>query len=301
MSMGDKNGVGLVGCARSIEHPSKRDVLDLLLDSSLILATDFETYNLKLITCGDYVQVYSFQEDKTKKIKDIEKNDKPNKIKLIDTDNLFKKNNSISKSNLKEIEFKNINRSKLECQRIAKANSKDWKTFITLTFAENVTDINIANKRLKYFIDKIRRIFKDFKYICIPEFQKRGAVHYHLLTNISIHDERFMYCQEDNKKFKHIKYWNEGFTKVDNLYKDIKKIIGYISKYMTKDIDNRLYNHHRYLCSRNLEKPKTSYLDLNNPKHLEFYINMIKDKTEIYTNTYQNTYNEDLIEFKEFL
>ncbi len=300
--MNSKNGASLVGCARC-EHPSKREVLDLLLDSSLILATDTETYNVKLISCGDYIQVYSFQDEKVKKIKDIEKTNEDKKINNIDTDNLFKidKTNTTNKQKESKIEFKNINRSKLECQRLAKANSNEWRTFITLTFEENIIDINYANKRLKYFIDKIRRVFKNFKYICIPEFQKRGAVHYHLLTNISIDDERFIFAQEDNKKFKHIKYWNEGFTKVDNLYKDIKKIIGYISKYMTKDIDNRLYNHHRYLFSRNLEKPKISYLDLNNQKHLEFYMNIIKNKTEIYNNIYKSTYNEELIEFQEFL
>lgn len=300
--MSSKNGANLVGCAQC-EHPSKREVLDLLLDSSLILATDTETYNVKLISCGDYIQVYSFQDEKVKKIKDIEKTNEDKKINNIDTDNLFKidKTNTTDKQKESKIEFKNINRSKLECQRLAKANSNEWRTFITLTFEENIIDINYANKRLKYFIDKIRRVFKNFKYICIPEFQKRGAVHYHLLTNISIDDERFIFAQEDNKKFKHIKYWNEGFTKVDNLYKDIKKIIGYISKYMTKDIDNRLYNHHRYLFSRNLEKPKISYLDLNNQEHLEFYMNIIKNKTEIYNNIYKSTYNEELIEFQEFL
>ncbi|MBE6149774.1 MAG: hypothetical protein E7170_03530 [Firmicutes bacterium] len=300
--MSSKNGASLVGGARC-EHPSEREVLDLLLDSSLILATDSETYNVKLISCGDYIQIYSFQDEKVKKVKDIEKISEDKKINYIDTDNLFKidKTNSSNTTKEKKIEFKNINRSKLECQRLAKANSNEWRTFITLTFEENITDINYANKKLKYFIDKIRRIFKNFKYICIPEFQKRGAVHYHLLTNISIDDERFIFAQEDNKKFKHIKYWNEGFTKVDNLYKDIKKIIGYISKYMTKDIDNRLYNHHRYLFSRNLEKPKISYLDLNNEKHLEFYMNIINNKTEIYNNIYKSTYTEELIEFQEFL
>lgn len=266
-----------------------------LLDSSLIVATTgSELYNVKLVSCGNYVQVYHLSEKKVKK----KKSDDKRSIKFVNTDNLRKIDNDSVNNN---IEFKNIIRSKLECQRLAKANSSEWETFITLTFQENIQDIDMANKRLKYFVDKVRRVYKDFKYICIPEFQKRGAVHYHLLTNIKDNDQRLIYCQEDNHKFKHIKYWNEGFTKVDSLEKDIKKIIGYISKYMTKDADNRLYNRHRYLCSRNLIKPKISYLNLDNPTHLEFLKNKLNNKELQYENIYKNFYNDDLINFKEYL
>lgn len=267
----------------------------LLLDSSLIITTNnTQLYNVKLIDCGDYIQVYYLNNDTLKH----ERLEKEKNIKHIDTDRLNKINTPIKDE---KIEIKNIMRSKLQCQRLAKTNCKEWKTFITLTFEENIIDINRANKKFRYFVDKIQRIYKDFKYICIPEFQKRGAVHYHLLTNISLNDERFIYKQEDNKKFYHIKYWNEGFTKVDNLEKDIKKIIGYISKYMTKDIDNRLYNHRRYFYSRNLQKPSISFLNLNEPKHLEFYKKILNNKSLIYDNTYINPYNQELIRFNEFM
>ena len=266
---------------------------DILLDSSLIITTnEKQLYDVKLINCGDYVQIYYLESPKIKS----EKTQKENNFKYIDTDNLKKVNNSND-----NIEQKNIMRSKLQCQRLAKANANIWKTFITLTIAENLTDINKANRRFRYFIDKIQRIYKDFKYICIPEFQKRGAVHYHLLTNINIDDERFIYKQVDKEKFKHIKYWNDGFTKVDNLEKDIKKIIGYISKYMTKYIDNRLYNHRRYFYSRNLIKPTINYLNLNEPKHLEYYLKTLNNKSLIYNNSYINSYNQELIKFNEFL
>ncbi len=290
--MNDKESAPCVG-------PTGATLGSCLLDSSLIVTTTTELYNIKLVNCGDYTQVYYINEKKSKKVK----KDKEINIKKINTDNLRNNTNTITTNNIetKNIDFKNIMRSKLECQRLAKANASEWSTFITLTIAENITDINRANKKLRYFIDKIKRIYKNLKYICIPEFQKRGAVHYHMLTNIKIDDTRFIYKQEDKENFKHIKYWNEGFTKVDNLEKDIKKIIGYISKYMTKDADNRLFNHHRYFYSRNLEQPKVSYLNLDIPKHLEFYNKIINNKSIIYNNTYKNFYNDDLIEFKEFL
>lgn len=284
----------------SIKHDSAI-LADYLLDSSLIVATTRELYNAKLIDCGNYVQLYILKNKNLRKKKEdnFELELRKNKInKIFEED---KKDIVIKKKLNENVEEKNIIRSKLQCQRLAKSNCNSWKTFITLTFEENIIDINIANKRLKYFIDKIRRIYKDFKYICVPEFQKRGAVHYHLLTNIDINDNRFIYSQEDNEKFKHIKYWLDGFTKVDDIKNDIKKIIGYISKYMTKDADNRLYNRHRYFYSRNLKSPKINFLDLDNPKHIKFLENKLKNKNLIYNNNYKNSYNDEIVNFQEYL
>ena len=203
-------------------------------------------------------------------------------------------------SDIKGIEIKNIMRSKLQCQRLAKCNSNIWETFITLTFQKNVININVGNKEFKNFVRKVRRIYNDFKYLCVPEFQKRGAIHYHLLTNISIKNDKLIYKQIDNKKFLHIKYWNNGFTKVDNIKNDIKKIIGYISKYMTKDIDDRLFGKHRYFYSQNLNKPQISYLNLSNKKHCEFLINILNNKTLIYNNKYIDNFYNDEILFEEY-
>lgn len=268
-------------------------MVETLLDSSLIVTTNNKKlYNVKLVDCGDYVQVYYLQDKKLVSKKD---NDELNLQKINTSSDCREDSNYVG------VELKNIIRSKLECQRLAKCNANDWKTFITLTYKENVTNIDDAKKDFRYFIDKVQRVYKDLKYICIPEFQKRGAVHFHLLTNIDINNEKLICLQENNKKFKHIKYWNKGFTKVDTLEKDIKKIIGYISKYMTKDIDNRLYNRHRYYYSRNLNKPVVNYLDFSNTKHLEYYSKKLKNKNLIYENEYKNVYNNEKIAFKEFL
>lgn len=73
---------------------------------------------------------------------------------------------------------------------VAEANDTVWKSFITLTFAENITDLNEANKRFHVYVVQMARRCKDFgfefQYIGVPEFQKRGAVHYHLVTNVQL-------------------------------------------------------------------------------------------------------------------
>lgn len=270
----------------------------LLLDSSLIITTKNKIYDVKLVQCGDFVQLYLQDSKKLKR----ENNDSYDlELKKIKIDKMFENNSKKIKSNnlVENIEEKNIIRSKLQCQRLAKANINDWKTFITLTFAKNITDIDSANKRFRYFIDKVQRIKKDLKYLCITEFQKRGAIHYHLLCNIDISDTSLIYRQEDNEKFLHIKYWLDGFTSVEPIANDTKKIIGYISKYMTKDIDNRLFNHRRYFYSRNLKKPLESYIDLDNIKESLFLQKIIQDKELIYQNDYINPYDNGKVTFLE--
>lgn len=268
-----------------------------ILDSKHISPT-LKLYNIKLVECGDYIQVYYYNNTKSKKFSDSKEDLKLTKIDVDVTSNCV---NTDNMKDTNSIELRSIIRSKLECQRLAKSNIKDWETFITLTFAENVTDVTFANKKFRYFIDKVRRVKKDFKYLCIPEFQKRGAVHYHMLCNINIDDNSLLYVQEDNKKFKHIKYWNDGFSSIEVMTGDPKKVVGYISKYMTKDIDNRLFGKHRYFYSQNLITPKESYINLDNSIDSDFYNKKIQDLELIYQNQYINPYDNDNVSFLEFI
>lgn len=270
----------------------------LLLDSKLITPTISDGYNIKLVDCGDYVQVYCYEKKKKKRKND---DDDLNLIKNFDvgeSEKERKEKNAVNVENV--IEVRNIIRSKLQCQRLAKANAKDWETFITLTFAENEQNIESANRKFRYFVDKVRRVKKDFKYLCIPEFQKRGAIHYHLLTNVSTSDDKLIYSQSDNPKYKHIKYWNLGFDSIEVIKGDIKKIVGYISKYMTKEIDNRLFGHRRYLYSNNLDKPLENYIDTDIVRDFNFYQKKIQELQPIYQRDYINPYDNSKVTFLEY-
>ena len=295
---------------------SQRGATTTILDSKHISPTIYNStnkgYDIKLVEIGNYVQLYMYETKKLKKKKDKDidlelKKEKINKM----FDNEKETNTKNSNELTSEISQRSIIRSKLECQRIAKANDKVWETFITLTFEENITDIESANKKFRYFVDKVRRIRKDFKYICIPEFQKRGAVHYHLLTNIPMDSkiipkrEKLKLWNKETKSYKEleyydIKYWNEGFSSAEPIKDNPKKIIGYISKYMTKDIDNRLFNKHRYFYSQNLNKPKESYIDLENEDEYNYYIKKIQDLDLISQKDYINPYDNTNVSFLEF-
>lgn len=150
-----------------------------LLDSSLISTTNKKTYTHKIIQCGNYYQIYNYHEKRIKKDKDMEK--MKTNIVTVNTDYLVKKEN-INKP--RSIELKNILRSKFQLQRLVKSNEDIFNTFITLTFADNIRDISKANECFKNWRDTLskylRKQKKEFSYVCVPEFQKRGAVHYHL-------------------------------------------------------------------------------------------------------------------------
>lgn len=178
----------------------------------------------------------------------------------------------------REIRKDNLIRSRNILFDYAFQNEKYFKTFWTLTFKENITDLELANRHFNNFIKSIRRLYPDFKYLCVPEFQKRGAVHYHLLTDLGV-DSDVIVIQPGKKEMYDIKYWNHGFSSVFDLKNsDSKFNVGlYIGKYLFKDIDNRLYGRQKILKSNNLEKPSELLLSKNDLRY-EYAMEYIKKK-----------------------
>ncbi|SNS03062.1 hypothetical protein SAMN05446037_100315 [Anaerovirgula multivorans] len=156
--------------------------------------------------------------------------------------------------------------------------------FLTLTFAENITDLKTANaeftkfnKRLSYQLYKVNR--NVLKYICIPEFQKRGAVHYHVL-----------YFNMPYVDFKELsKIWGQGYVFVEGITEkqNIEDFAKYTCKYMSKENskgednykiyqDKEMLNTKRYFTSRGLNKPENYKLDIDKGIYDSFLI-FLKD------------------------
>lgn len=260
-------------------------------------------YDCKLIKCGDYIQLYFYDKVKSKSNQDLK--EQSFNIKSVDTDNLYKE---VPSNQPKQILLSNAIRSNLACQRLAKTNRNEWESFITLTFKENITDISKANKVFNSWVSNVRKHKKDFKYLAVPEFQKRGAVHYHILSNLGLEDKDIILEQRvKNGKAKNIdtlydvKFWNKGFVRVDFVKGDYKKIYSYICKYMTKDIDNKLFGRKRYFFSQNLSKPSTEFLNLQNKRDFEYFRSLLKDNEVEYENSYEDIYTKSTIKFKELI
>lgn len=277
----------------------KESMETTLLDSSLISKLKSNqlsniSYQYKVYDCGDYVQIYKFQNTKYKKDSSFID------LKKIDNDNLYKKEN-INKP--KSILLSNAIRSNLSVQRLARSNFNIWESFITLTFSTHITDISIANKKFNQFISNVRRIKIDFKYLAVPEFMKNGRVHYHLLSNLILDDVIIKY--QKNKKGRavnidslyDIRFWSYGFCRVDFVKSNYKKIFSYLTKYMTKDIDNKLFGKKRYFYSQNLKKPVVNFVNNDNFNYLS---NLLINKSICFKTSYIDSYTKSNIEFLEF-
>jgi len=122
--------------------------------------------------------------------------------------------------------------------------------FYTITFKENITDLQYANNQFKKFLQRLNyKLPHKLKYLFIPEFQKRGAVHYHgVFFNLPYIDKKEM----EN-------LWGLGFTRIETV-KKINDIGSYISKYLGKNtFDNRLFGQRILMTSKGLFRPIEYY------------------------------------------
>lgn len=128
---------------------------------------------------------------------------------------------------------------------------KGAPAFLTLTFVSNA-DIEFGLLCFKDFNRRAKKEFGDsFSFIAVPEFQKRGAIHFHLLVwGIADH-----YVKKERATRYIQSLWARGF--VDIIPTDgSPKLASYLSKYMQKALqDPRLYGRRAYYCSRNVMRP----------------------------------------------
>lgn len=143
----------------------------------------------------------------------------------------WKKGNAIKRRNL--------------VRRLVTANFSERSKFVTLTFRENITDLDRANREFKKFIQRLRRRYKGFKYLAVIEFQKRGAVHYHMISDLPF---------IENKKLADL--WGNGFVRINEI-KHVDNVGAYVVKYMTKESDNPLLqNRKTFFPSRGMIRPE---------------------------------------------
>lgn len=189
---------------------------------------DIEFYSIKCVISGENVYVYEYSRN-ISRVGSRTKSEKEKSSKL--RDDAIQYNIDKCKTTLKYL---------IEC-------NLDLSKFITLTFKENEQSLEKANYKLNLFCKRLKRLYPNAKYICIPEYQKRGAVHYHLLCSIP-------YIRQ--KTLENI--WGYGYVWI-NAIKHINSISLYLVKYITKDYFNVRYKKKKYFKSQNLHLPKTLY------------------------------------------
>jgi hypothetical protein len=135
--------------------------------------------------------------------------------------------------------------------RLIDCNFDNSTKFMTLTFSDNIQDIKYTNyefskfiKRLNFHLFHVKK--QQLKYLAVWEKQKRGAIHYHIIF--------FSFPFIKAKELQEI--WGHGFIKINKIDVDSKDNRGrYVSKYFSKNIDDKNYKQKSFFKSQNLIQP----------------------------------------------
>ena len=190
----------------------------------------------RIIQSGDNIEYYRYQRD-YKLLPFGQKEDQVRTGRSVEASPEDKINNRL----------RSLYAAKKEIRRTIYSNCGEGDVFLTLTFKENVQDLDAANYEFKKFRQRLEyRLKKKLKYLVVIEFQKRGAIHYHCyLFGIGFVDWKI-----------YEKAWGNGFIRVNKI-KDPSGVGNYVSCYMVKDLLERpeLKGRKSYFVSRGLNKP----------------------------------------------
>lgn len=120
---------------------------------------------------------------------------------------------------------------------------------LTLTMYE-IVSLRRGYAAFHKFIRRLRNDQgKGFRYIAVPEFQRRGAVHFHVMI-WGLDEEKIIKAEQQTRYLQSL--WQRGF--VDCIITDgHDKLVGYLSKYMSKSMqDERLHFEKAYVASGNV-------------------------------------------------
>ncbi|MCK5413284.1 MAG: hypothetical protein KAI57_02810 [Candidatus Pacebacteria bacterium] len=166
-------------------------------------------------------------------------------------------------------------------------SNPDLNKFLTLTFAKNQKNLSKANYEFKKFIERMKYKYQIFKYVCVVEFQKRGAVHYHIICNLT-------YIKKKTIE----KIWSHGFVKI-NRVQSVRNLGAYFAKHGTKgdEVESKLLaSRKKFFCSRGINRP----IILRNPDKTKEYIDKnLQNKVAFFRKNYKKENLEiDYTQFK---
>lgn len=223
------------------------------------------SYNKKVIISGKQIELYEYSEPVLYGYNDIKRGSRGRQ--------------SIASNEDKEINREKVfRRARTDLRRLINSNIESDSKFLTLTFRDNVTNLDYGNNEFKKFIKRLNYHFKiKLKYSCVIEFQKRGAIHYHVvLYNLN--------GKVDLMKLSDI--WGHGFIKLNKI-DNVDNVGAYICKYMTKTDDKRLEGRKMYFNSRNLIKP----IEIKEKDRVETLASALPADMLTYENIFINDYN----------
>lgn len=186
---------------------------------------------------------------------------------------------------------KSMNRAKNNLMDILRCN--DFNFFVTLTFDKSKIDRLDDNKTRKSFTQWVANIQRDLPnlyYVAVPEYHKKGGLHFHLLIGGVIEEDLGLkdsgkYVKSGRCKGQTIynvsKWENKGFSTATKIL-DINAVKYYLSKYLTKGkVDPRFFRKKRFYVSRNINRPQVEKLILPCSEKFDIFDSIIKEDYNI--------------------
>lgn len=250
----------------------------------------------KVISSGSVLEVYEYEKDPVIIDRNKQNDDKYNQYEKIVLGN--DENDWLHEKTDRTDERRNqtMRDARNLTKRLALMNFSGGDTFLTLTYAENMQDIEKADDDFKKFMKRFRyRTKQKIKYLAVREFQKRGAIHFHLLCDWRVDSNDEEEIRELERWLGEV-VWGHGFVDIKVL-DGVDNVGAYLIKYMTKNISIEAFKGKKaYLCSKGLERPLV-YRGDEALRILEVY--GLKDKKEVFTNSYESEYLGKVL-YKEF-
>ena len=230
------------------------------------------SYSKKVIVSGDIIEVYEYSVPILEGFDNSRSKGKGRRCKADEAEQM--RNRELV-----------LQRARRDIRRLVNCNIGEFSKFVTLTFRENITDLKVANYEWKKFKQRLEtKIGYKLQYLVVIEFQKRGAIHYHILM--------FNAPYIKNNKLQEI--WGNGYVKINRI-DNVDNVGAYVCKYITKDNDDdRLAGQKMYFASRGLKKPT----EIRNAERVESLVAVLPSSTCVYKAVFENEYNT--ISYKQY-
>lgn len=222
---------------------------------------------------GNIVELYTYEKGYMIGADPLNKNGRAGKEGMQVTDETRRENRD-----------KVTSRARRDVRRIVNSNvgqyGKEFTTkFCTLTFADHITDLAEANSYFEKFMKRLNyQMFNskkaNIKYTAVPEFTKKGRVHYHVI-----------FYNLPYLKASHLEsIWGNGFIKINKI-DNVDNVGAYVCKYMTKDNED-IVGKKSYFNSRGLFKPT----EITEIEKVESLRRSLPLENVTYTTTFDNEY-----------
>lgn len=186
--------------------------------------------------------------------------------------------------------IRSMNRSKNNLMDILKSN--DFNFFVTLTFDKNKIDRlddKKTRKEFAKFVKDLRRDFNNMIYVAVPEYHKKGGLHFHLLIGKVTAEE--LGLVDSGKIVKNgrckgqtifnVTKWQIGFSTATKVL-DTDAVKYYLSKYLTKGkVDLRFFGKKRFYVSQNIARPQVEKFAFPCTDTFDIFDSIIKEDYNI--------------------